>query len=245
MSSPTPDLLLEVFRHGKTPDQTRREADYIETLLDLTPPARLLDVPVGVGRLAVELAARGYHVTGVDIAAPLLDDAQRAAAERGAAEHFVMQQGDMRALPWAGEFDAAYCFWESFGLFDDDGNRAFLAAVARTLKPGGRFVMDTHTVETFFTRGQQARDWTWIADDLLVLERHSYDHVAGTLIRDLTVLSGAQQAHHTLINRLYTYRALVALCAEVGFTTVEGYTWPSLLPFAIGAARLVLVAQKA
>ncbi len=244
MESPTPDLLLEVFRHGKTADQTRREADYIETLLDLTPPARLLDVPVGVGRLAVEMAARGYQVTGVDIAAPLLDDTQRAAAERGAADRVVTQQGDMRDLPWAGEFDAAYCFWESFGLFDDDGNRAFLAAVARTLKPGGRFVMDTHTVETFFTRGQQSRDWTWIADDLLVLERHSYDHEAATLIRDLTVLRGAERAQHTLILRLYTYRGLVALCTEAGFATVTGYTWPSVLPFAIGAARLVLVCTK-
>ncbi len=75
--SHTDPLAQAVFRQGKSSEQTRREADYIEMLLGLMAPAHLLDVPCGAGRLAVELAGRGHQVTGVDNDAALLDDARR------------------------------------------------------------------------------------------------------------------------------------------------------------------------
>ncbi|MBP8974177.1 MAG: class I SAM-dependent methyltransferase [Anaerolineae bacterium] len=167
--SATDPLVLEVFRQGKPPEQTRREADYIEDLLGLTAPAHLLDVPCGGGRLAVELAGRGYRVTGVDIEAALLDDVRSEAATRSLEARINVEQRDMRDLPWREAFDGAYCFWESFGFFDDEGNHAFLRAVASALKPGGRFVFDTHVAETMLPRLLQ-RPWERVGDDLLVLK---------------------------------------------------------------------------
>lgn len=46
-------------------------------------------------------------------------------------------------LRWTDEFDGGYCFGNSFGYLDHSGVRKFLAAVARALKPGARFVIDT------------------------------------------------------------------------------------------------------
>ena len=65
----------------------------------------------------------------------------------------------MRDLPWSGEFDAAFCFGNSFGYLDDAGNAAFLSAVARTLEPGGRFAIDYgQTAESILPRpGLEAR----------------------------------------------------------------------------------------
>src|SRR5262245_41806156 len=65
-------------------EQTRGEADFLERTLGLAPGARVLDVPCGGGRHAVELAARGSEVTGVDFAPEFLAAARSLAAERGA-----------------------------------------------------------------------------------------------------------------------------------------------------------------
>jgi SAM-dependent methyltransferase len=247
--NPASDLRLAAYLLGKSPDQTRREADYIEMLLNAPVPAHLLDVPCGAGRLAVELAARGHRVTGLDIEPALIDEALRHAAAQGVRESVRVEPRDMRDLPWQNTFDGAYCFWESFGFFDDEGNRAFLAAVAGALKPGGRFVFDTHVMETMLPH-LGPRTWNRVIDptgggDLLVLEDHAYDHVRATLTRHLMLIRAGQTAQTTITTRLYGYRELVALLESAGFTACEGYTWLSLVPFMIGAPRLVMVAQRA
>ncbi len=239
----TDPLVLTVFRQGKPPEQTRREADYIEILLGLSAPTHLLDVPCGAGRLALELAGRGHRVTGVDSEAALLDDARRAAAARGLGAALCLEQRDMRDLPWRETFDGAYCFWESFGFFDDEGNRAFLSAVAAALKPGGKFVFDTHVAETMLPHLGQ-RPWERVGDDLLVLEEHDYDPATAILTRRLIIVGQGRTATVELPMRLYAYRELLALLHAVGFVTCEGYTWLSLMPFMMGAPRLLLVASK-
>src|SRR3954447_11364168 len=50
------------------------EADYVQRLL---PTGSVLDAGCGTGRVAVELAARGYDVVGVDSDASMLDVARR------------------------------------------------------------------------------------------------------------------------------------------------------------------------
>src|SRR5438477_11690201 len=62
-------------------ERTPREIDQLERLLQLRPPRRILDLPCGQGRHAIELARRGYDVTGADLSPYLL----AVAAERGRA----------------------------------------------------------------------------------------------------------------------------------------------------------------
>ena len=120
---------------------TVQEVDFLQELLQLPPGARILDVGCGAGRHSLELARRGFHTLGVDIAAGLVEHAQKVAnAERLTAE---FQIGDARTLTFGAEFDAAVCLCEgAFGLAgDDDGHRRILAGVSRALKPGALFVL--------------------------------------------------------------------------------------------------------
>jgi SAM-dependent methyltransferase len=236
-------LLQEALRRAKSPDQTQREANYIETLLDVTAPAHLLDVPCGEGRLALALAARRYRVTGIDNSPEMLARARQSAADSGLAERFTAEQRDMRDLPWRDTFDGAYCFWESIGYFDDDGNRAHLSAVAAALKSGARFVFDTHLIETMLPSIHR-REWRRVDDDVLVMEAHEYDHTTSILTRRWIVVKDGQTEESAQPIRLYTYRELVALVKSAGFASVEDYGWLNLLPFTLASPRLVLVAQK-
>jgi cyclopropane fatty-acyl-phospholipid synthase-like methyltransferase len=222
-----------------SPEGTIREAETIERLLGLEARATLLDVPCGDGRLSVELATRGYGLTGVDITREFLEKARRAASER--AVEIVLEEWDMRDLPWRDEFDGAFCYWGSFGYFDDHGNAEFLRAVAAALKPGGGFLLETHVMETLLPRYEQ-RGWRRYGETY-VLEDRRLDHAGGRIETTWTFLgSGEPSDEHSSI-RIYTYRALAKLLEDCGFSRIEGFDTLSEEPFEIGARRLLLRAR--
>jgi ubiquinone/menaquinone biosynthesis C-methylase UbiE len=71
--------------------------------------ARVLDLPVGTGRLARRMAAEGYLPTGADISLAMMSVARRLAAEQHVPSDFV--RGDGESLPFVDNaFDAAVCF---------------------------------------------------------------------------------------------------------------------------------------
>lgn len=243
-----PTLLLRALWTSRTTEQTARETNYIESLLDVDllmgGGARLLDVPCGNGRIALELARRGHHVTGIDLAPAAIQRAQQDAAAHVLKGSLTYRVGDMRDLPPTGDVDGAYCLWESFGYFDDDGNRAFLDALARALRPGGKLMLDTHVLESLLPRLAR-REWTELSDSTLVLEERGYDHETGSMTRRWRVIADGQVEHSTLSIRIYSYRELVALLEAAGFAACTGYQWMSIAPFVPGTNRLVMVATRA
>jgi len=92
------DLWLDVQREAKTDEETRTEADFIQNVLRLAPRSKILDVPCGEGRHWIELAARGYQVTGIDITLSLLKEAERKATERQL--KITWEHRNMLDLPW-------------------------------------------------------------------------------------------------------------------------------------------------
>lgn len=117
------------------------------------PPARVADLGVGTGDLAIALAGRGYDVVGVDRSRPMLAIARDKAAAAGVRAAFVEQ--DIRRLELAAPIDAAICVYTVVNQLvgDDDLDRAF-AAVRDTLRPGGTFVFELNLPAAY------ARWWT-------------------------------------------------------------------------------------
>lgn len=219
---------------------TASEADLIEKLLELDEGARVLDVPCGEGRLSIEMARRGYNVTGVDKTRELLDSARHKTRRRDL--DVTWEHRDMRELPWEAEFDGAFNYWGSFGYFDDAGNREFVEAVARALKPGGRFIIETPTVETLLPKFQP-RGWSQL-EDVILLEERKFDHERSRIDATWTFIRDGERQQATSSIRLYTYRELCALLQEAGFTNCAGYDAEGE-PFSVpGSGRLVMVAEK-
>ena len=97
---------------------------------------RVLDAGCGEGYLARALAARGAHVTGIDISAPLIGLARGRDPDR-AIDYRVADLS--RPQPdIAGSFDAAGSY---LVLNDVRDYRGFAATLAAALKPGGRLVL--------------------------------------------------------------------------------------------------------
>ncbi|WUS77019.1 class I SAM-dependent methyltransferase [Kribbella sp. NBC_01245] len=110
-------------------DRARAAAEAVDRLLE--DKGRVLDLAVGTGIVAAELAALGHLVHGVDVSAAML---QRAAIRLPG----HVAQADAGVLPIADlRCDAVTAIWLLHLVPDSD---ALLAEVARILKPGGLFV---------------------------------------------------------------------------------------------------------
>lgn len=147
------DALGEDYLKYPWVPSTLPDCDYLERILRLSPEDRLLDVGCGVGRHMIELAKRGYRMTGIDVSRGLLGVGERLAREAGVDATF--RHLDARLLDLDAEFDAAYSLCEgAFSLVPtDEENLAILEGMRRAVKPGGRVSVAAvhvyHTPEKF------------------------------------------------------------------------------------------------
>lgn len=129
------DYLALYSDHLET--RTQRELAGLEKLCPLASRARILDLGCGHGRHSLELAQRGFRVTGVDLSPLFLDRARQTSQE------VRWLQQDMRQITFVEEFDAVVSLYHAFGYFAQDSeNLKVLQAIYRALVPGGYFLLD-------------------------------------------------------------------------------------------------------
>jgi ubiquinone/menaquinone biosynthesis C-methylase UbiE len=106
--------------------------------------ARVLELGVGTGRIALPVAGAGCEVFGVDLSAHMLAAlAQRVAAEGHGRVHLV--QGDITALPFRDRsFDAAMAVHVLHLVADWQG---VLARVKSLVRPGGVLILGRDWVD--------------------------------------------------------------------------------------------------
>ena len=233
-------LMLDLWQSLLPSERAAGDADFLQTACQLQAGSRILDVPCGEGRVACELANRGFRVVGVDISADLLRVARQRAEQRN--QLVEWHEGDMRDLPWEQTFDAAFCWGDSFGYMDDAGNEQFLAAVRRALKPGGRWAMEMGMVaEVLFPRYRE--ELTREVNGLGVALRRSYNAKQGRLTVDYTLTRAGTEEKRSASYRIYNCSDLCRMLEQAGFVIDRLYGGPQS-PFQIGSERLCIVATN-
>ncbi|HOG18155.1 MAG TPA: methyltransferase domain-containing protein [Syntrophales bacterium] len=132
------DAHAPVYNENVFTKNTVREVGFLLEELGIPPRSVILDVGCGTGRHSVELARRGYAVTGLDLSSEML---ARAAAAKTAAVHVKWIRSDAPSFSFPGKYNAAICLCEgSFGLLsrtDDPIAQplSILCNISRSLKP--------------------------------------------------------------------------------------------------------------
>ena len=111
------DAWPKIQHYIKGKEDTYLETNYIEYILQQKNHSHILDVPCGVGRIAIELAERNYTTCGIDFNEKNIEIAQKISTEKGLNQQVEWICGDMRSIPFNGAFDAAVCIFGSFWLF--------------------------------------------------------------------------------------------------------------------------------
>ena len=233
-------LWLDVQRDSFDGDQTRELVDAAQEALQLLPPARVLDVPCGEGRVAVEFASRGFAVTGVERSEELLAEA-RARADRRSVD-VEWQQGDMWELGDFEPFDAAVCLWSSIGYGSQEQDAHLFASLARLTTAEGAILIETHVLETLLPLWESTQ-WRW-AGKIGVGETRSFDHETGRLCTEWVLAGPDRRETRSSSLRIYSYRELTQLVRAAGFEAIEAFGSPDLEPFELGSSCLILLARK-
>lgn len=136
-----------VYMDNSFTKNTVREIDFILKELKLPLESCILDIGCGTGRHAIELAKRGYQITGVDISAGMLAEARKPAREANV--DVIWVQADAVKYTSTEKFDAAICLCEgAFGLLgtDDDPiehDLSILRNIHAVLKPKAKLILTT------------------------------------------------------------------------------------------------------
>lgn len=123
---------------------TSAETDLLNSLPP--PPAAVVDVGCGAGRIALPLAEQGYCVTGVDVSVGMVAAARAAVGRRSTARFLAVEPC---ALPFAANsFEAAlavklYCYIPS-----QQSRIDYLSEVSRVLRPNAVLLLTSYVVPT-------------------------------------------------------------------------------------------------
>lgn len=124
----------------------RGECDLVEAAVKRhakSAPHTLLDIGCGTGSHAIELAQRGYAVTGVDLSQSMLDEAARKSAGLEAAQRPTWLCGDARDFDTGRTFELGIMMFAVVGyLTRNDDVLNGLRNIRRQLVQGALFVCD-------------------------------------------------------------------------------------------------------
>ncbi len=120
-------------------------AEYYQSLLQLgdVRAGKVCECACGTGSLTIELAGRGYQMTGVDLSPDMLFEASQKARKAGAMIPFVKQ--DMRQLRLHRQMDAVICTCDGVNYLPPEGAKEFFKAAWDALRPGGALAFDVST----------------------------------------------------------------------------------------------------
>jgi SAM-dependent methyltransferase len=139
------DAHAPIYEDNVFTKNTIPEVDFLLEELLLPPGGSILDVGCGTGRHSIELAKRGYSVTGLDLSSEMLARAAAAAKATGMNVDWVHADATRFSLPR--KYDGAICLCEgAFGLlgWEDDPigqPLSILCNISRSLKPQAKAVL--------------------------------------------------------------------------------------------------------
>jgi 2-polyprenyl-3-methyl-5-hydroxy-6-metoxy-1,4-benzoquinol methylase len=246
---------LEEFRDPQTYDLV--VGDYNDDRACVEQWARalggpLLDLACGTGRMAIQMAALGYAVVGVDLVPEMIALARQKAAAAGVAVEWVV--ADARAFRLDRPFPFIFMLENVFQfLLTRADQEAMLARVREHLRPAGRFLFETRNPSPRFLLDVRHPDpqqfTTPDGRHLVVTEEQHYDpltqiqHYSG---RHHWRYPDGRQEEKVLRTALrYVYpQEMEALLHYNGFEIVACYGDWQQAPLAATSPALIYVCRR-
>jgi 2-polyprenyl-3-methyl-5-hydroxy-6-metoxy-1,4-benzoquinol methylase len=157
------------------------EVDFIESEAGFDKNRKILDIGCGTGRHSIELARRGYKVTGIDLSESMINKARSNAKKENLKIDFHIK--DARNFSLNESFDLAIMICEgAFPLMEtDEMNYSILYNAFSSLKPEGKLIFTTlnglfplfHSVKDFVNSGTAQGQSDENNFDLMTFRDHS------------------------------------------------------------------------
>lgn len=235
---------LNVYGHTFTDERAEKEAAFVARALELKPGASVLDLCCGQGRHSVQLAKRGFNVTGLDLNPDYVELTRKAA--KAAKVEVETVAADMREIPFAGKFDAIVNMYSSFGYLESEAeDLKVLESAVKALKAGGRILLDMLNREWAIDNYIQ-NDWHTGADGTLYVERRDLDLATSRMHVHFIVVdpNGGRRESIGHIIRLYTLTEMTRLLERAGLRMTAVFGGFDGEDYSIGTRRMIITARR-
>ena len=228
--------------YGHTEQKAPSEVAGILRMLQIRPPASILDLCCGFGRHAIVLAGEGFEVTGLDLSESFLRMAKQRADLLGVRLDLI--QADMRHIKQQEAFDAIINLFTAFGFFSsEDEDLQVLQGVSRALKKDGQFLIDTVNRDNII-HSLQPKRWS-IDNGTVVLEERIFDFFKSRLEINLELVQIEDKNRRLEYSfRLYTLTEMLNLFSKTGLELTDVYGDFDGSQYSAESPRMLLVARK-
>lgn len=235
---------LELYPH-RDDNEARMQIEFVTSQAakhSTQPIIDVLDIGCGAGRHLLQLAAKSFAATGIDLSTELL----KVAASRIVKENLSAKvvQGDMRELPFAdGSFDLLLSMFTSFGYFPEDAdNEAALREWYRTLDPEGVLFIDFLNREVVINN--LVPHSTKQLGDKTIVEHRSISSDGRRVEKTIEITENEVTETFFESVRMFSREELEAMLVRNGFSPVSCFGDFNGSPFTNDAERLLIFATS-
>lgn len=211
--------------------------------------AKILELCCGTGRLTLPLVQEGFNITGVDITASMLEQAQKKASDAGLHIHFI--EADMRTFALPETYDLIFIPFNSIHhLYTNEELFQTFTAVKKHLKHDGVFVFDCFSPSIqFIVESEKAEKTvaTYTTNDgrnVVIKERMRYERT--TQINRIEwhyEINGEFDSVQHLDMRMYFPQEMDAYLKNNGFTIVHKYGTFEEAPFSDDSDKQIYICK--
>jgi len=227
---------------------TIQEVGFLESEIEFDRTKQILDVGCGTGRHAIELAKRGYQVTGIDLSEDQLKKAREKAGNEGVEVTFL--QRDARDFSFDDPFDLVIMMCEgAFSLMEtDEMNFRILQKAERSLKQGGKFIFTT--LNALFPLYHSVKDFTNAGSTGVQSDQNTFDLLTFRDYSTVTIVDDSGRKKTLCCNeRYYTPSEITWLLKSLHFEVIDIYgcgtgDFSRAKPLTANDFEMLVIAQK-
>lgn len=201
-------------------DFIERSAKWISAVL---PPAKypyLLDLGCGPGSYAEKFCRSGYRVTGIDLSSRSLSYAEESARRRGLAIRYCC--GDYLTCSFPDRADVCTMIYCDYGALSPKERAVLLKKVHRTLRKGGKFLLDVFT-DAYYRAFAEYKRWEMFenggfwSDERHIALSAAYKYPDLLILEQTIVLTESGIKNHLIWNSCFTTGKLREEAEKAGF----------------------------
>ena len=244
------DLLAPVYDEINKDIDYPLWADFIEAAVranSATVPELVLDLGCGTGSMTVELAKRGYDMTGVDISVEMLDVARERASDAGFEGKMLWLCQDMTEFELYGTVDLTVSCLDCLNHLTSTGELdKCLSLVHNYLVPDGLFIFDVNG-RAKFENVYADRSYVMENDSSVCIWQNDYNpktRICDFYITLFNEEGGVYRRYDELQReRMYPLSTLKKKLTSAGFEFIGAYSDYSFTPATDADERIYIVAR--